>query len=204
MIFFLLGAVINIAVAWYWILFVPHVPASIFGLISFGFGDEIKERLPQYVFVRSDLFDFNEFELKNRGYEFYSVSGTEVASNGVDSAVPLLMISKAGWPIFSFEGLYFMTAKGVETSFFFFVPTPLMDHVENYYLPLKPTWPGFVVNTALYGGIPWLLFCGPFILRRYRRRKRGQCVKCGYPIGKSNVCTECGFALKRVASNAAK
>ena len=40
----------------------------------------------------------------------------------------------------------------------------------------------------------WLPF-GPFALRRYIRRKRGLCPKCGYPIGKSSVFTECRKAL---------
>lgn len=188
-IFFLLGAIINIAVAWYWILFIPFVPTS------FGFGDEIKERLPEYVFVRSDLFDFHYGGMMNRGYSHYNIFGTEVDSKGVDSAWPLYMQWEAGWPMHSLDGSYFMTADGLERSFAFYVPESWFDHVEYYILPYRPMWPGFVINTALYGGIPWLLICGPFVLRRHRRRKRKQCVKCGYPIGKSDVCTECGNPL---------
>ena len=95
----------------------------------------------------------------------------------------------------SLTGTYRMTVNGLETSFLLFVPDSLMDRVENYYLPLGPIWSGFAINTMLYGGVPWLLLCGPFELRRYRRRKRGLCVYCAYPIGTSDVCTECGRAV---------
>ena len=61
-------------------------------------------------------------------------------------------------------------------------------------VPLLPVWPGFAVNTAFYAAVLWLPF-GPFALRRFIRRKRGQCLRCGYPMGMSSVCTECGREL---------
>jgi len=67
-------------------------------------------------------------------------------------------------------------------------------------LPTMPVWPGFLVNTILYAVVPWLLVCGPFALRRLIRMKRGQCVKCGYPLGDLAVCTECGSELARRTS----
>ncbi len=62
-------------------------------------------------------------------------------------------------------------------------------------LPLRPVWSGFAVNTFFYAAVLWLLIPGPFVLRRLIRMKRGRCVKCGYPMGESDVCTECGKAL---------
>jgi hypothetical protein len=62
-------------------------------------------------------------------------------------------------------------------------------------LPLRPIWPGFAINTMFYAAILWLLFAalhpGGFVRRRIRAR-RGQCPACAYPVGASNVCTECG------------
>ncbi len=63
------------------------------------------------------------------------------------------------------------------------------------FLPIRPIWPGFAVNTLLYATVLWLLICGPFLLRRFIRVKCGRCVKCGYLVGESAVCTECGKAL---------
>ena len=62
-------------------------------------------------------------------------------------------------------------------------------------LPLLPVWPGFTVNTLFYAAILWLLTCGPFALRRFIRRRRGLCPACAYPVGESDVCTECGKPL---------
>jgi len=64
-------------------------------------------------------------------------------------------------------------------------------------LPLRPIWPGFAVNTLLYTVILWLFLCGPFELRRIIRRKRGQCIKCGYDLrgAEHEQCPECGTTI---------
>ncbi len=62
-------------------------------------------------------------------------------------------------------------------------------------LPLRPVWPGFAVNTLLYAAVTWLLFVCPFELRRFIRVRRGLCPTCTYPMGASEVCTECGKPL---------
>lgn len=64
-------------------------------------------------------------------------------------------------------------------------------------LPIRPIWPGFLINTLFYAALLWLLFCGPGKVRRFVRIRRGRCPKCGYPIGQSPMCTECGADLKR-------
>ena len=63
------------------------------------------------------------------------------------------------------------------------------------WLPFVPMWPGFAVNTVLYAVILWLLSGGPFSLRRWNRIRRELCPKCAYPVGESDVCSECGKAL---------
>jgi len=63
------------------------------------------------------------------------------------------------------------------------------------FLPLRPIWPGFLINTLLYGATLWLLFFGFAMMRRYRRRRRGACPYCRYPRGASDVCSECGRTL---------
>jgi hypothetical protein len=84
----------------------------------------------------------------------------------------------AGWPVFAvtrnnwFNGL---------------LPNPY---------PYAPIWPGFAINTMFYAFVIWMLFAVPAALRRKRRRARGLCPKCAYPVGTSVVCTECGAALR--------
>ena len=69
------------------------------------------------------------------------------------------------------------------------------DRFGRCLVPRTLLWPGFAVNTLFYAGVLWVLFCGPFALRRMIRRRRGRCPACNYPIGQSPVCTECGQLL---------
>ena len=63
-------------------------------------------------------------------------------------------------------------------------------------LPIRPaTWLGLSTNTLFYAAILWLLIGGLFVLRRFLRLKRGLCPKCAYPVGESAACTECGKPL---------
>ncbi len=55
-----------------------------------------------------------------------------------------------------------------------------------------PAWLGFAVHTLFYAALLWLPIYGLFALRRFIRRRRGRCPACAYPMGDSNVCTECG------------
>lgn len=58
-------------------------------------------------------------------------------------------------------------------------------------LPIIPTL-GFLFDTAFYGGVAWLAFFGRGVFRRTLRRRRRECIWCGYPVGSSAACTECG------------
>lgn len=64
-------------------------------------------------------------------------------------------------------------------------------------LPLRPAWPGFLVNTLLYGAVAALLSAIPGRVRARLRRRRNLCPTCAYPIGESASCSECGNALQR-------
>jgi len=65
-------------------------------------------------------------------------------------------------------------------------------------LPLRPIWPGFAINTVFYAAVLWLLFAAPFALRRWRRSKRGLCPSCAYDLRATlaNTCPECGSQKK--------
>ena len=70
-------------------------------------------------------------------------------------------------------------------------------------LPMTPLYPGFLINTLFYAAIIWLLFFAPFAAQRMLRRRRGLCERCAYQIGTSPVCTECGSPVAgKVASEA--
>lgn len=67
-------------------------------------------------------------------------------------------------------------------------------------LPLKPLWPGFVLNSVLYAAILGFSLAAPAAMRRRFRVRRGCCAYCGYPVGGSPVCTECGRPVTQVKS----
>ncbi len=64
-------------------------------------------------------------------------------------------------------------------------------------LAVTPIWPGFAMNTVFYALILWLPFA-PFTARRVIRRKHGHCIKCGYDLSHAEheVCPECGVETK--------
>ncbi len=67
-------------------------------------------------------------------------------------------------------------------------------------LPFRPIWPGFAINTLVYAVLLaalWLFIrVGHFYaFRRVIRIRRGLCPACGYPMGESDVCSECGIPL---------
>ena len=69
---------------------------------------------------------------------------------------------------------------------------------DSWILPTRPIWPGLTINTLFYAAILWALFAMPAALRRKRRIKRGLCVKCGYDLRGSSAasaCPECGTPL---------
>lgn len=68
---------------------------------------------------------------------------------------------------------------------------------KKLYLPVTPQWGGLIVNTGLYAALIWLALGGLRDWRRWQRRRRGQCRHCGYPIGASPVCTECGRPVSK-------
>jgi len=68
------------------------------------------------------------------------------------------------------------------------------------YLPYRPVWFGLIVNTLIYAtvivSIMWMLVA----TRAKLRLRRNLCPICKYPIGSSDVCTECGHDLSVVGS----
>ncbi len=144
-----------------------------------------------------------------------SSSATTALANGAvgDATRPIIaaqMFEACGWPMFSVQAHWDGRNASVDhtkrwrcgISRTAIVPmSPSTNGVllnELNVLPFGPMWPGFMVNTLFYAAIlfvGWLLFAVPFALRRRRRIKRGLCPACGYRVGTSPVCTECGGAL---------
>jgi hypothetical protein len=55
---------------------------------------------------------------------------------------------------------------------------------------------GLILNPLILGGGTWLILIAPWLIAiRLWRHRRNRCMACGYPIGASPVCTECGGAV---------
>ena len=80
--------------------------------------------------------------------------------------------------------------NGVQTSISF--PN---DAPRN--LPLIPIWHGLLLNVLFYTSLLMSARMLHGTVRQHMRVRRGLCPKCAYPMGESSVCTECGIALPR-------
>lgn len=71
------------------------------------------------------------------------------------------------------------------------------------FLPLRPIWPGLIVNIALYSAAFWLLLAMAASARRRRRCRRGLCAACGYDRAgtvREAPCPECGVVPPAAAA----
>ena len=107
------------------------------------------------------------------------------------------LVHAFGWPVVSMWRDYGRSGVGNRKVLLHGLPVTFLppDGAFQRAVPINPIWPGFAVNTTFYAAILWLLICGPFVLRRFIRVKRGLCPACAYPRGESDVCSECGKAI---------
>ena len=75
--------------------------------------------------------------------------------------------------------------------------TPMGMQAADRVLPLRPLWRGFVGNTVFWAFTLWLAVMIPRWLRGLIWLLRSRCAHCGYPVGTSPVCTECGRRISR-------
>ena len=221
-VFLLAGAVVNVGVAWgcpLWSAMTPSTPfdeprpvdIEWWGLHARGRSDQ-----PLVMVDEGRGFAFQIVLMTAGEHELVTIEDDGASTMLLRSGSPPydhVVRLTAGWPRESLSGEQWRTAitspiftfqiaslarKQVrfgESKMVCAVAPPGLGARPLRFLPLRPVWPGFAVNTLFYAATLWLLICGPFALRRVVRRRRGLCVQCGYPMGESDVCTECGEAL---------
>jgi len=197
--FLLLGAIINIAVAWTY-----ECRAYPKNVIDEAMTDDnAKAAMPiHWAPASAPLITVTGSRRIVSGRTDYVLFAfhNEMTSEGSIRYANQLFVWTAGWPC---RGMQAWTGIGR-------TPSEIGQHgswrvnwafasessrVRQHGLPLLPLWPGFAINTMLYAASVWLLFAAPIIpaaIRRRRRGRRGLCPVCAYPIGASDVCTECG------------
>jgi hypothetical protein len=194
--FVLAGAIVNIAVAWFCAYCAPPLGRAV--SISSA---EAKAATPahrtasaaEFIEVMGTRVPAGQTELCEL-FVFYRESTDDA---GWIRYANRFLVWQAGWPCRSMRG---WTAAGraplaVGTHGLWRLRLSGRTPPKDVFVPLLPLWPGFAVNTVLYAAIPWLLLAIPAAIRR-RRRMRGLCPACRYPVGTSSVCTECGKPVK--------
>ena len=77
-------------------------------------------------------------------------------------------------------------------------PIPLP---ADRYIPLRPIWSSFIINTIFYAIVLWLMMLFGATARRHSRLKNGHCPSCNYNLRSdySSGCPECGWGREAEA-----
>ncbi len=102
---------------------------------------------------------------------------------------------RTGWPMHSTERSLWVERTQCVTVDQDAARIPLWRSAKHVVVPLRPLWLGFAVNTLFFAIVAASVRTSIVALRRHIRSRRGQCPACGYPVGVSAVCTECGRAV---------
>ena len=215
LVFLLLGAIINIAVAWGCVLWSP---IRMTGPVEAGMFEEHR------VHLIGDLDELPDHQLQiwyAQGLGRHEIlldganlsRGFEYVSGGIASQ------KQAGWPMYGLVGTRVPHGNNgggtihTESSgalpiedwmkaikvFKFGEKSNTTIVIPARYLPYLPVPTGFAINTIFYAAMAWALFTVPGAVRRRVRIRRGQCASCGYSLrgsgGVSDKCPECGAAV---------
>ncbi len=202
-VFLLAGAVVNLAVAW-----VCSTKPNAVDAAGYEFLDHIyypdpydtewvewwAARAPEGFASEPNLFVLGtaEFGITTLTFGFSEAEDLENIREPEQQVTRL----RSGLPMPSMEGAAWGGSSSARTIYDAAIKLP-HDDASSPSLLLRPVWPGFAVNTLLYATVLWSLICGPFVVRRWVRVRRGLCPKCAYPRSESAVCSECGKALSR-------
>jgi hypothetical protein len=201
--FLVLGAVVNVAVAWGIVFIARHLDlrqesTSLVEYTGVPIWRTVTLTAAGVTGVASEVVNLPNAR------RFVSVSDNIPAwSRASRSAADALTVDPtfelaSGWPARSLMCSYNQRTKKT-------VDALHWSQDFEYGFPLRPIWPGFLANTAFYAVSLWLLFLGSGTVRRSLRRHRGRCPACGYDLrGTAHErCPECGNCIRRAEPVAA-
>jgi hypothetical protein len=222
-VFLMLGAAVNVAVAWGLAARTepPHVVGL--GIYRFDSGSYRSDTGDWFVRVStcfgSEYFESHPFHRGDlgpnlRGHDaraVYPAWADRYAEpdDGTNFLPQFHMIGHAaGWPCWAMCAYEDHGEPASERSIISWgyqlgdkeSPSRIPRLMTRCVLPLRPLWPGFAINALFYAAILWLLLAAPFALRRRLRLRFGRCPDCAYPVGASDLCTECGKPVTPRAS----
>jgi hypothetical protein len=192
-IFLVIGAVVNVGVAWVGVVLAPTQPVVVDSASSGGWPCDVPGDWPsangmsvmQYGGVRSMMWSWSRPVWQRR---------TLLLG-------PSIQQWHAGWPTkgLMWEVWHYDRRFGVHGAKFPLWRLGIPIGHEWKALPIRPRWPGFASNTLLYAAVTAGVWYGPVVTRREIRRRRRQCISCGYPragLAEGATCPECGGGSK--------
>jgi hypothetical protein len=225
LVFILLGAIVNVAVAWMAVSIARPMPlGGMFVGLPLENSDEFDDRAAILISLGWKPTPSDEHTVYTLNWTNLSVFGfdrglwiedaqrrpTSHASGKIfvqRRMAAILFVS--GWPSRSMCGAIWNSALFDEIP----VTCPswvssnciVLDDQRGWSdraLPLGPLWPGFAINTIFYAAVLWIIFTIPGSVKRLRRRAKGWCIHCGYDlrgqttsVNEERRCPECGRAI---------
>ncbi len=191
------GAVVNVVVAWGIAVWV-HVPEKVqqFGRPRASEHWRVPETWPPLLYIAA-----------GRDWGIISETAFYSDESAGSTAPPRIGISNltgtgfpfitARWETWNEPGAVGPTRASVPEIRIPNVMRPAKMQGRMVRFPVTPCWGGLAANAAIFGGMAWGASIGVFGARRWLRLRRGHCPICGYSIGVSTICTECGRELPR-------
>jgi hypothetical protein len=210
-VFLLLGAIVNVAVAWGCGLLAPdsalkaqkryRIVQARDTRIYIDFGRMVISRMGPGVNVNHVDFPPTMSESE---FTTWLPCGSDF--RGPDPAADFSVFAYRetllGWPVYALHGSVWSNLSSASNHIRGLFHFPHQDQSpQNAWNKVSyiPLWPGFAINTIFYAGILALLCYGPGKVRRMVRVRRFQCPACGHIIASgtcaNGLCSECGMAL---------
>lgn len=102
--------------------------------------------------------------------------------------VDMLVVHVQGWPLRAF-----LCTQDTSSKFGSALVWEFRGH--GMFLGLRPLWSGLIFDVLFFACLTSLLWDGPCAVKRWKRRRAGNCVSCGYSragLPADQVCPECG------------
>jgi hypothetical protein len=205
------GAVVNVVVAWGFAVRADRAIAG-YWLPGQGPPEDIRVAIPPEMLVPPDgitrvQVGVNYFELRGRCVQEVECHIAEYARQG-GPATRFVNATRlrAGWPLWSFEGVGAGAPDGLGSASFVrgylraprwmcpVVQSPAGPATRVEYIPTGPMPMGFAADSGLFAAAFFAVVFAPRIVRRHIRVRGGRCVRCGYDQRGLNgdTCPECG------------
>ena len=215
-VFLLLGAVVNVVVAWGCALWSSNAEGSDGTPVS-----SAESLWPQYLTEAGWPPVHHAARREGHGFGLTIIEvrsevrggGEDVSSYDFTREFGVLEINRCGWPMRALQWQVHGTGgpralalvreaekraglrKGLECP----KVIPLRDERWRHRIPVIPVTIGLIANTLFYALVFWLMWSAPFATRRLIRRRCDKCVCCGYDLRHADheVCPECGTKSQR-------